>query len=149
MDFKNNKVKLFKQISRFVVIGFLNTGIDFAALNLLMWLAGAYKGRTIISLNAISFTLASINSYFWNKFWVFKAREANKAGKMAAEFFQFFIVALAGVAINSAVVYGITTFISPLSGIDPQIWANIAKAAATGVSLVWSFIGYKFIVFKK
>jgi len=162
MDFKNNKVKLFKQISRFVVIGFLNTGVDFVVLNLLMWLTGIYKGEKIALLNTISFIVAAINSYLWNKFWVFKAREARQTGKVALEFSQFLIIAVIGAAINSAVVYGITTFIPSFFGISavyrifpslleigPQIWANLAKAAATGVSLVWSFIGYKFIVFKE
>lgn len=145
----NSKSKLFGQIGKFVIVGFINTGVDFAIFNLLMRLFGVYKDKTIILLNVISFTVAAINSYFWNKFWVFRAREADEPGEVAAEFFQFFAIAGIGAVINSAVVYGITTFIPSLFGIGPQLWANAAKAVATGISLLWSFVGYKFIVFKK
>ena len=49
----------------------------------------------------------------------------------------------------SSVVFGVTTFIPPFFGLSPELWANLAKVAATGFSLIWNFIGYKFIVFKK
>lgn len=141
--------KLIRQLSKFIVIGFMNTAIDFAVLNLLMWWTAIYSGRWIILLNIISFSVAVINSYIWNKFWTFRAKEADEAGEVAKEFSQFAAVTLVGLAINTSVVFTITTFISPLFGLSPEIWANLAKVAATGFSLIWNFIGYKFIVFKK
>ena len=140
--------KLIRQFGKFVVIGFMNTAIDFAILNLLMWWIGIYKGSWIILLNAISFSIAVINSYLWNKYWTFRAKEADEAGEIAKEFSQFIAVTLVGLAINTSVVFGITTFVQPVFGLSPEIWANLAKVAATGFSLIWNFIGYKFIVFK-
>jgi putative flippase GtrA len=137
--------KIIRQFSKFVVIGFVNTAIDFAVLNLLMWWTGVYQGAWIVLLNAISFTIAVINSYFWNKYWTF--RDKNEVG--VKEFSQFIMVTLIGLAINSGVVYGMTTLIPPFFGLSPELWANFAKAAATGLSLIWNFIGYKFFVFKK
>ena len=142
---KINK-KLTIQFSKFVLIGFLNTGIDFAILNLLMWQTGIYSGKYIILLNAIAFSVAVTNSYFWNKFWIFRAKETDKK---AGEFAQFVAVTLVGMAINTTIVYSVTTLVSPIFGLSVELWANLAKAAATGISLVWNFIGYKFIVFKK
>ena len=137
--------KFIKQFSKFVVIGFINTALDFAILNLLMWWTGIYSGSWIILLNIVSFSIAVFNSYFWNKYWTF--RDKDKIG--AKEFFQFIVVTLGGLVINSGIVYIITTLISPLFGLSPELWANLAKGAATGVSLIWNFIGYKFFVFKK
>jgi putative flippase GtrA len=37
----------------------------------------------------------------------------------------------------------------PALGLSPQIWENVAKLIATGVYIVWNFIGYKLIVFKE
>ena len=142
---KINK-KLIVQFSKFIVIGVLNTGIDFAILNLLMWQTGIYSGRYIILLNAISFSVAVINSYFWNKFWIFRAKETTQTGK---EFFQFIAITLIGMAINTAIVYSVTTLISPMFGLSEGLWANLAKVAATGISLIWNFTGYKLLVFKK
>ncbi len=141
--------KIIRQFSKFVVIGLMNTAIDFAILNLLMWWIGIYKGSWIILLNALSFSVAVINSYLWNKYWTFRAKEADEAGEVVKEFSQFAAVTLIGLAINTSVVFGVTTFVQPLFGLSPEIWANLAKVAATGFSLIWNFIGYKFIVFKK
>ncbi|MBU2472505.1 GtrA family protein [Patescibacteria group bacterium] len=143
----NEKTKQFiSQFSKFVVIGFVNTGIDFSILNLLMWLFKIYSGKWLILLNMISFTIAVVNSYFWNKFWVFKDKEESETGK---KFSQFILITLIGMAINSSIVFGIATYIPPFFGLSKELWANLAKAAATGVSLIWNFTGYKFIVFKK
>ena len=142
---KINK-KLTIQFSKFVLIGFLNTGIDFAILNLLMWQTGIYSGKYIILLNAIAFSVAVTNSYFWNKFWIFRAKETEKK---AGEFAQFVAVTLVGMAINTTIVYSVTTLVSPMFGLSVELWANLAKAAATSISLVWNFTGYKLIVFKR
>ncbi|MBU1255649.1 GtrA family protein [Patescibacteria group bacterium] len=143
----NEKTKQFiSQFSKFVVIGFVNTGIDFSILNLLMWLFKIYSGKWLILLNMISFAIAVVNSYFWNKFWVFKDKEESETGK---KFSQFILITLIGMAINSSIVFGIATYIPPFFGLSKELWANLAKAAATGVSLIWNFTGYKFIVFKK
>jgi len=39
--------------------------------------------------------------------------------------------------------------IGPRFGIGEKGWANIAAIVATAVSILWNFVGYKFIVFKK
>jgi hypothetical protein len=31
-------------------------------------------------------------------------------------------------------------------GLTPQIWENLGKALATGGTLLWDFLGYKFLV---
>ncbi|MBU1563790.1 GtrA family protein [Patescibacteria group bacterium] len=137
--------KFIKQFSKFVVIGFINTALDFAILNLLMWWTGIYSGSWIILLNIVSFSIAVFNSYFWNKYWTFKDKDKIEA----KEFSQFVIVTLIGLAINSSIIFEVTTLISPMFGLSPELWANLAKAAATGFSLIWNFAGYKFFVFKK
>ncbi|MEK7647265.1 MAG: GtrA family protein [Patescibacteria group bacterium] len=132
------------QAAKFIVTGFLNTALDFGVLNLLSFVTGIYSGLNIIFLNSISFTVAVTNSYFWNKYWTF----GQKGGARAGEFAAFVVVAFVGLLVNSGVVYVITTYVPRLDGINPALLENIAKALATGVSLVWNFLGFKFIVFK-
>jgi len=143
----NEKTKQFiSQFSKFVVIGFMNTAIDFGVLNFLMWLFVIYSGKWLILLNMASFTVAVINSYFWNKLWVFKDKGESETSK---KFSQFILITLIGMIINSSIVFGVATYISPFFGLSQKVWANLAKVAATGFSLIWNFAGYKFIVFKK
>jgi len=148
------------QFARFVVVGFLNTGVDFFVLNILMWVTGIYQGKWIFFLNTISFSVAVTNSYFWNKYWTFKAKGEVWAPRQIS---QFIFVTIIGAGINSGIVYFLTTFFPPFFGIPKiygisqifgfslgkELWANVAKAAATAISLFWNFLGYKFIVFKK
>lgn len=139
---------LLKQFLKFAAVGALNTGIDFAVLNLLMFSTGIYGGQWLIFFNSISFAAAVVNSYFWNKHWTFK-KEGNGTEKAAGEFFQFLLISIVGLLLNSGIVYGIATFVHPLFGLSSALWANFAKVLATGIALIWNFIGYKFIVFKK
>jgi len=135
-----------KQIFRFFVVGVINTGIDFLILNIEMFLTKITSGPGMIVQNAISFGLATINSYYLNKYWTFDYKDKKKEG---VKFAQFLIVSLIGISINTAIVYLFTTLVSPMFGMGNQLWANIGKILATGISLVWNFLGYKFIVFKK
>lgn len=141
--------RLVKQFSKFAVVGLLNTAIDFAVLNILTLITGIVQGPWVILLNTISFTAATTNSYFFNKHWTFRDTKKEQEEK---KFIQFLAISIVGAIINGGVVYGITTFVKPVLGsfgIADQLWVNIAKVFATGISLIWNFLGYKFFVFKK
>lgn len=65
------------------------------------------------------------------------------------KFGKFVFFTLIGMAINTGVVYILTSFISPIFGLSTLLWANFAKALATFITLFWNFSIYKFVVFKK
>lgn len=140
------KFPIIQQLIRFVVVGVINTGIDFLILNIAMFLTKITSGPGMIVQNGISFGLATINSYYLNKSWTFGDKDKKKEG---IKFAQFLTVSIIGIVINTAIVYLFTTSIQPMFGLSPQLWANVGKILATGVSLFWNFLGYKFIVFKK
>lgn len=136
------RLKLMWQVAKFGLVGVLNTAIDFGILNLLILLTNFTTGAGIGVINIPSFLLAIINSYFWNRKWVFEeAKQGN--------FFVFAAVTIIGLLINTSVVVGITTYTQPAFGFSPTLWANVAKVFATGFSMIWNFTGYKMIVFKK
>lgn len=130
------------QLAKFALVGVLNTVIDFGILNLLITFTGIQAGAGIIPLNICSFTIATINSYLWSKNWVF-------AGSKSSKFLVFLVVSVSAIIINTLIVFALTTFISPPGSMSPTVWANVAKIIATVVSLVWNFLGYKLVVFKK
>lgn len=140
------KNKSFLQFGKFFIVGILNTGLDFGILNFLMWMTNAYEGQLIVIFNTISFVVAVINSYLLNKYWTF----GDKAGSGATtQFAKFLTVSIIGWVLNTGIVYSVTTLVSPIFGLSPALWANFAKAMATGVVLAWNFAGYKLFVFKK
>jgi putative flippase GtrA len=136
------------QFAKFVVVGFLNTSIDFGVLNLLSIYTGLTKGILIGGVNVPGFALAAVNSYFMNKFWVF--RKLRKPGEKVSysDFFTFVVVVIIGVFINGGIVILLTTYVNPLAGLSAERWLNVSKVVATTVSLVWNFVGFKFLVFR-
>lgn len=129
---------ILKQFVRFATVGIINTGLDFILFNLLIWLTGIYKGGWLGLLNFIAFSLATINSYFLNKFWTFKnPAPFSKTINSKKQFLyhnsnshisqrdiqkgagvKFFLISLAGCAINTGIVYFIATFIPPFFGVS-------------------------------
>ncbi|HEY4498026.1 MAG TPA: GtrA family protein [Candidatus Paceibacterota bacterium] len=142
--FLSRWLQILWQIGKFGVVGGLNTFVDFGILNLLILVAGVAAGLWFGVFKGISFTVAVINSYFWNKYWTFEA-----ASKKKTEFVEFLVVSLFGLGINVGVATLAVNVIGPLGNLGPVLWANIAAFLATLAALTWNFIGYKFIVFKK
>lgn len=140
------KYPIIPQFAKFVVIGVVNTGVDFLILNLEMLATGISSGPYMLAQNAISFSIATINSYFLNKYWTFQDKSRSDKAK---KFSQFLAVSVVGIVINSSIVFLITTYVPPMFGTTSVLWANLAKVAATGISLIWNFTGYKFWVFRK
>jgi len=133
------------QFLRFGVVGVLNTGIDFAILNILSAVTNITGGARIIPLKAVAFLAANINSYLLNKHWTFKD---NTSGEGAKKFSIYLGVSVVGMLINLGTVYTITTYIDPVFGLSETLWLNAANLVATGLSLVWNFVGYKLVVFR-
>lgn len=197
------------QIARFAAIGGLNTALDFLLLN---WLARSFDiplGGKLGIINIISFSIATIHSYIWNKAWTFSTINGSvwkilgksfALGSLAGlgllfavfakrlgvessfmpvfiflflgfelllwfvfslrlqsnrntdqELSKFLLVSLIGLGINSGVVAGLSVLLSasPFVVLGVDMLRNLSKAAATGISLVWNFLGYKILVFKK
>lgn len=141
-----------KQFIRFAFIGVLNTGVDFLILNGLIFLFGLEQNDPKYTIfKVISFSAAVINSYLWNKFWVFKENEVNKpSSETPKEAAQFIGVSLVGLAIDisiASLVYHSGSAIFP--AVPTALWANIGALAGTTIVLITNFLGYKFLVFKK
>jgi putative flippase GtrA len=147
------------QVAKFVLVGGFNTLVDWGVLALLIFLSRQYlfiEAQDIIwktalfsivfysLFKAVSFVVASVNSYFWNKFWTFKRKTTESMGK---EFLQFFTITLIGFVINVVIASVIFNYIGPFGGLNFDQWAIIAAVVATAFSMVWNFAGYKFIVF--
>ena len=153
------KISAIWQIAKFAVIGVLNTLVDLGTLSLLIFLfrrlLGIEAGNVIFPLMGItlysiyksaSFIAANVNSYYWNKYWTF---DHNFKEKTRAEFLQFFGVSVVGFLVNVTVASVVFKSVTPFAGFNSDQWGLIGAAAGSILGLVWNFVGYKFIVFKK
>lgn len=133
------------QFARFFVVGVINAAIFLGVLNLLTWMSSIYSGILLVWFNCVAFILTLINSYFLNKRWTFDDSGAHENTVTA----KFIVVTVIGLAINTAILYILTTVIGPRFGISPAWWVNVSAVIVTGFSLIWNFLGYKYVVFKK
>lgn len=136
----------FFQLAKFGAVGAANFAVDFGVLNLLIFLSGVASGWTFTIFKSISFIVAVINSFTWNKKWTFKKKGGEGTGK---DFFQFLLVSVIGLLLNAGTASLIVNVVGPMGTIGDKTWANIATAVASIVVLTWNFLGYKYIVFKK
>ena len=93
---------------------------------------------------AASFLVAVIQSYFLNKYWVFRAGSRRNMEETA----RFFTVSVAGFVINIATSSLVFAGLSAASLVDFRLKANIGALIGTLAVLTWNYIGYKFFVFK-
>lgn len=131
------------QFSKFLLVGVVNTLIDVSILNLLMFVSGIYYGAYLILFNTISYSVAIINSYIFNKKWTFQ----DKSKARTNQFCVFVAIALIGMGLNNAIIYVIITYASPAFGFGWVMWVNFAKIMGVGVVTMWNFLGYKIFVF--
>ena len=103
---------------------------------------GHLRGVRLAPINVLGVLFALTNSYLLNKHWTFKApaQPGRRVGR-------FMLVSLIGVSLNTALVVALTDVMMRPAGITSQLWENLAKALATGGTLLWDFLGYKFLVF--
>ncbi len=140
------KFLIILQAGKFALTGALNTFIDLGILNILIWISGAASGTLFSVFKAISFLVATINSYFWNKHWTF---EKGKNVFAAKEFSKFLIVTAIGLSINVGIASLVVNVIGPQFEISKEIWATVGAFTAILFAWIWNFLSSKFIVFKK
>lgn len=133
--FKNQKIK-------FATIGAFNTALDFAILFSLKAL-----GANVAFSNIVSTGVTFILSFILNKKITFNSTNKTKQENIK-EFLSFTIITLFGLwVIQTLVIYIITSILSNI--LISNITLFIAKIIATIFSLIWNFVLYKKVVFKK
>jgi len=126
----------------------LNTAIDFAVLNFLLYLFQINSSQhesLYVVFKVISFSLACTNSYFLNKHWVFKKEAPDVVQKQ--ELLRFISVSLVGLLVNGAVAFVVLTLGTKAYPLHPTLWANIGALTGIIFVLLSNFLGYKYLVF--
>lgn len=134
------------QFIKFASVGALNTIIDLGVLNGLILVFGlGISGTHYTYFKSISFACAVINSYFFNKYWVFKKKETFKT----KEPILFAVVSITGLFLNVGVSGSVFKMVTLIGNIPLYLAVNIGAVAGIVVVLAFNFLGYKFLVFKK
>lgn len=122
---------------RFILVGLLNTLIDFGMLfALTAW------GLGVVPANMISTATALVFSFVMNRSFTFGA-----SGSPLAQAVKFLLVTLVGLWVLQPLVLVAGTAL--LVGLLSPAWALlVSKVAATIVSMVWNYLLYDRFVFR-
>jgi putative flippase GtrA len=125
---------------RFGIVGIANTALDFAILFLFVGL-----GLDKIAANYISTGIAFIFSFFVNKSFTFKS----KGGNVKKQFLYFIVITIIGLWVIQPLLIGGISSLLVSTGWASGIILFTAKLIATIASLVWNYLFYSRLVFKK
>ena len=128
------KKSLFEKL-KFLLIGGINTTIDFGILFLL---TGA--GLPRIPSNMISTSVAFVFSFFANRSFTFKA----KGGNIKRQITLFILVTLFGLWVIQPIIIELTD-----SLLNTSFDLLIGKLLATVVTLIWNYVLYSKVVYKE
>ncbi len=131
---------MIEQFLIFGIVGFSGLLIDFG----LTWILKELIGINRYLSNGIGFITAASSNYILNRLWTF----ASNNPQIAREYFSFLLIALAGLAINSLILYLLTDKLKiGLLPSNSKMKFYIAKLIATAVVTVWNFFMNFFITF--
>lgn len=123
--------RLFEQILKFGVVGFIAFGIDYGVLMLLSQVCGV---DPVLSA-AISFIVSLVFNYVASMRFVFSHRDDMSRTR---EFVTFLVLSAIGLGINELIMWGGVAMLgkSPLA-------VTAIKVFATAVVMVWNFVSRK------
>ncbi len=140
--FTKNNQSLMQNFWRLFLVG----GLGFIAF-LAVVIAAAYNAAPAFYLMVLAgFIIVEIT--FW---FAFGLSLKNSQGNAGVQFVSFLIVSIIGLVINSIVLAVASNYLAPVlaESVNIETVKNIAKFLAICVSLIWNFIGYKVIVFRR
>lgn len=124
-----------KYLSRFSVVGVLNTFVDFLMFTAAYQLIGIHYTQSQV----IGYSFGIINSFILNKNWTFEGGNTKK--KTPLELVQFVIVNICTLIIT---LFCMKALVNNLS-----LNVYLAKIIITFIAQGINFVSYRFLIFKK
>jgi putative flippase GtrA len=115
---------------RFAMVGAVATAVHFAILVALKELAHWHP----VAATLIGYAAGTLVSYTLNRAYTFSVRPAFGVG-MA----KYLVVVLIGAGINALIVWALVSL---------HVQYMLAQCVATGLVLIWNFLGAKLLVFR-
>lgn len=133
------------EVSKYGVIGLLNTFLSAAIFNLLIIITGTGKGLMVDVFVTIAFAVTTSHSFLWNRIWTFNAKGS---GNHKKEYAAFFAITGFVSLVNVFLMHVLVNTIGSPEFLDENVWTNLSFVMLIPVSFLGNFFGYKFFVFK-
>lgn len=132
---------------KFAIVGAIGAVVDFTVLNIMKRLFEAIELGAdwnvamnphqiqLVAANTISFSVAVLSNFTWNRLWTFPESRERPLGRQLV---QFAIVNVLGLGINTIVLLVLDQYVFQ-NYLNERLSYNVAKAFAIGVVLFWNF----------
>lgn len=135
---------------RFAVVGTIGAGVDFGFFNLL---AHGFQLNAVLS-SVISFSLAVVNNFLWNRYWTYPDSRSKPLGY---QLFLFAAINVAGLAIRTPLFVFLegklvrffeSVEFSRILNLRP-IWLahNLSLGTAIVVVMFWNFFINRYLTY--
>jgi putative flippase GtrA len=144
--FANNPKEL-ERFIKFAIVGIIGGVVDFTVLNIMKWVfeqVGLGEGMDgpldahqiqLVAANIISFSVAVVNNFTWNRLWTFPESRQRPIGPQLA---SYTVVNVIGLGINTVLLVVMDRYVFQ-GFFSERLSYNLAKAFAIGVVLFWNF----------
>ena len=129
-----------KRFIKFTLTGFSGLIVDYSLLNILTHFFGVASWLAV----AVAFTVAAINNFIWNRYWVYPESRQHTIWK---HFPTFFIVNAVGLGINELILFLFLVSITALVHSN-FLGLNLTKAIAAVIVMLWNFVVNRFVTFR-
>jgi putative flippase GtrA len=130
---------------KFAFVGVTGTIVDFGLMNLF----SLVFGLPLIWAQALSFAIAVVNNFLWNRFWTYPDSRSKAAH---FQLVQFALINVVGISVRTPLISWLDATILkvlsrrqlslPLS--DEVISQNVALAIAIGVVMLWNYFANRY-----
>lgn len=134
-----------RRFSKFTVVGAANAVVDFAVLNLLLWLYMPDNNTQIVLYNLVALVAANLNSYVGNAFWTFRER-AEPSGRQRT---LFALQAVVNIGVSSGLFWLCIHLLSWYTSMPSFVGENIAKTISVVAASTMSFFIMRYLVFSR
>lgn len=115
------KMPLIKQFLKYLLVGIINTSVTLAVI----WLCRSLLGMDEYLSNAVGYVAGLINSFAWNKKWVFQSN-----GRYIPQFCRFLIGFAVCYGLQFATVWGLIESVFS----DNMVW-NLVGITVSGYGI--------------
>ena len=138
---KQERVRFLK----FLFVGITGAVVDFGIMNLMRIVVGL----SLVWSQAISFSVAVINNFLWNRYWTYPDSRSKAPYR---QLIQFFLINLVGILVRTPLVTWFDKLI--LNFLDKSSYSlplenyiisqNLALTGAIGIILLWNFFANRY-----
>lgn len=130
---------------KFAFVGVTGTIVDFGLMNLLRLVVGL----SLVWSQGISFTIAVINNFLWNRYWTYPD---SRSKKTSHQLIQFSIINIIGITIRTPLISWLDQLLLNLldrSSLELPlenyvISQNLALAISVGVIMLWNYFANRY-----